>query len=525
MTHVSGDFENHESHALSNILNALITKENTPRPSIYIKNTDVNFHIQKVNSFIDAIGVKEDKLRIGILLSSLDQDVQYEIFCQSDYSKDNDYRWICNKFVELFKTKQSSVTPLIKLLEIKQKYDQSLRDYISQLRITAYRLMSDHDVHLREKYLVVAFLTGLFDEKTAIAVRSMDPDSLDKAYSMVKHEQKNNPMKQFDVNGIIHKGNTGNEFNNLINEVKYLKQQLAELKSLVRDSMMGNKSNNNNASKQRDMNFKKNIICHNCEKPGHFVRDCKIPIRCKNCNKNGHITKYCRAQDNGYRKGNVRNITQNVGEESDVMSNTSESSTCINNDFFVVSKTNKKKPKKINAHVNNAELWADYVKGNSTNKPSSKTLITSSNSEVARNKPIIRGKLEGFQGKFFLDSGADINIIDSSLLKKIQARRRNILVSKSKASLRCANGSTMTSLGEVRLDMKFGETNISDKFIVIDSIFPRVFIGLRTLKKLRMNISPEDECAYINNDKFPFISTIDENSVINQGNMRSQLNQ
>jgi len=38
------------------------------------------------------------------------------------------------------------------------------------------------------------------------------------------------------------------------------------------------------------------LRCHNCRKPGHFMRECPQPRLCHNCNQPGHIARNCRQQ-------------------------------------------------------------------------------------------------------------------------------------------------------------------------------------------------------------------------------------
>lgn len=52
------------------------------------------------------------------------------------------------------------------------------------------------------------------------------------------------------------------------------------------------------------------------------------------------------------------------------------------------------------------------------------TLITKDHPEKAKNKPLIRGKCKGQKVKLFLDTGAEINVIDRAFYEEIQRSTR-----------------------------------------------------------------------------------------------------
>ena len=67
----------------------------------------------------------------------------------------------------------------------------------------------------------------------------------------------------------------------------------------------------------------------------------------------------------------------------------------------------------------------------------------------------------------------------------------------------------MESLGVATIDVKIGKTSSFQKFTVVDTIFPRVFLGVKTMKSMNILLDPKKESAFVNGFKVPFISGVD----------------
>ena len=133
------------------------------------------------------------------------------------------------------------------------------------------------------------------------------------------------------------------------------------------------------------------------------------------------------------------------------------------------------------------------------------------------NKPIVRGTLEGKQGKIFLDSGAEINVIDSTLLVSLMEESKGITVEKKETDITCANGSRMSSKGIAMILVGYGSYSSYQRFVIVDEIFPKVFIGIKAMKHMNVKIDPRNECAKIRKVKLPFISGV-ESTTSDAGN-------
>ena len=53
-------------------------------------------------------------------------------------------------------------------------------------------------------------------------------------------------------------------------------------------------------------------------------------------------------------------------------------------------------------------------------------------------------------------------------------------------SVTCANGSKMESCGSVSLEIELGGIISRQSFIMVNNLFPRVFIGIKTMKNMKI---------------------------------------
>jgi hypothetical protein len=148
------------------------------------------------------------------------------------------------------------------------------------------------------------------------------------------------------------------------------------------------------------------------------------------------------------------------------------------------------------------------------------TLISKSHSELARNKPIVKGFVAGLKSNIFIDSGAEINVIDETYLHDLMKNSKNaIKIQPSSSRLNCANGSKMIVKGTTKLSLMIGNTNKIETFTIVNKIFPKVFVGLKSMKSFEMVMHANNSCLTIGNVTIPFISKVESlKSIPNQKN-------
>ena len=83
---------------------------------------------------------------------------------------------------------------------------------------------------------------------------------------------------------------------------------------------------------------------------------------------------------------------------------------------------------------------ADYIEGRISKNPKPpKTVISSTRSEFAANKPIVSCNVEKVQKNVLFDSGCESNVIDESFFRYL-AQCTKLKILKCDGKMRCANG-------------------------------------------------------------------------------------
>ena len=315
--------------------------------------------------------------------------------------------------------------------------------------------------------------------------------------------------------------------------------------------LTNNRVNNNIAVQNRAFNSQNNK--RNFQTSRNTQQNfLKPPMRCFNCNDTGHIQRFCPKKNTtrGYqiKNSNFRQIRENPIDSNSNHSDENKSTDNDEADFFLVTtKSNnvnirpslttgsfkynnnnivkeqhavikKHKVGKSTTFAKKSgscyfsykdalvDAWANYIDGKTGKPKPSKTVITNANSEFAANKPIVRGRINGKLGKIFIDSGAEINLIDSQTAKKIAPKTP---ISDEKFIIKCASNTTMKSKGSIELKLNIGDKISTQKFVIVDVLFPRVIVGIKTMKNIGLQIDPENDGIKINGKLISFLSKVE----------------
>lgn len=480
-----------------------------------------------------AMSKLDSKHKVNMLMNSLDADVQYELFSLLDYCSNADnYEWITNSLMAIFGTKHTLISPLAKLLQVRQSPHQSTRDFLSQIRINGYKIFGDADPQKREKAMIAAFLKGLSDRSLATAAETMEFATLDDCFKAVKKETRHSSPTNAagDCWAIANSGQ--GQIGELLETVKLLKTQVTFLVNEI-NKLRANTNIKLQQQPQRSsryINTQSNTRCFKCNELGHFARNCRKAAYCTNCKKTGHNSTSCWmrksvnqiAQDNNFVE-NEEMSDREIEEDCETPAVYCVSDAKINNKRNVsfTKKSTVIEKSSYPAEINN---WANYINGSGKRPKHNYAEVTKLNdiNQAGRNKPIVSALIENEKQNIFLDSGAELNVISSDLAEKIISSNKYVRCNNITRNLRCANGSLMQSSGKIELNVSFFP-GMHEKmyFDIVPLMKQQVLCGIRQMKRSNIKIEPSKNCAFYCNVKIPFLSKIYPPTEFS-GNGRSQ---
>jgi len=161
----AGDSNLDLNSVLERFLSQFLFKEEMYSSPIFNKNDDIEHHLKIIKEKIQTLDLKE-KEKVLFLNRSLHSDVKAELQTVENYEQSSkDFEKLSKLLVEVFKRKQSPVTSILQMLDLKQATNQSTRDFLSTVRIAGHRMLYNENEENRQKYLVKAFINGLANKK------------------------------------------------------------------------------------------------------------------------------------------------------------------------------------------------------------------------------------------------------------------------------------------------------------------------------------------------------------------------
>ena len=79
------------------------------------------------------------------------------------------------------------------------------------------------------------------------------------------------------------------------------------------------------------------------------------------------------------------------------------------------------------------------------------------------------------------------------------------LISNNCKVVKCANGTTLVTKGTVSLNVSVGLSRGQLQFVVIEKLFPRIIVGIRSMKTLNIQLRIADNCVYSKGVMIPFM--------------------
>ena len=542
-----GDEDKMKMNIIEKLLLTSVQKNELKEIKKYKSGKNIKQHLQKIDTKLDEMKICE-KEKATFLIDSLEKRAQNELYSLPQFKANKcNYEWIKETLKDLFHVKVSDVNPLMELLNLKQQPKQRIRDFLSDVRIKAWKLMSDEGSDKREEYSIMAFANGLLNKKCQLALKQLNPQTLDEAYKMIKRddileldEDENlrllSPVKQdslektialltkeiSDLKLQVNKLSQSISYSNkrapyaaVLSNPHYPQKPFQQMVNRVAERPIGNRQNGM-------QNSRLNPLCYNCNNFGHIARQCTYPVICRYCKESGHSIQNCVRRP--MRQNNVPKMRHfapfdKVSEPDtmdlidDLPPNGSEENEAALPQISIINNSTKpefvRQQQKAVSYPHDVINWSAYIngQGKQPKKPlhQAKTVISKSNGEFAANKPVVPCKVENVSKNVLFDSGSECNVIDEAF-----HRRLGLKLWKKHGNMRCANGSPLEIVGYTLVKLDVGGKTFICKFTVVREIFPNVIVGLRTMKKEHICIKPAEDCIFINSVKVNFLSKTEE---------------
>ncbi|EER14946.1 hypothetical protein Pmar_PMAR023270 [Perkinsus marinus ATCC 50983] len=256
------------------------------------------------------------------------------------------------------------------------------------------------------------------------------------------------------------------------------------------------------------------IQCYRCTGVGHPARLCRgkvsnLSSRCNKCGNSNHVTDQCNVPDKSLycqrcrKKGHLAYVCR-ADKPVDGISKPAKKSNKKSSEVQVES---KKKPVKDepstptpNAKVTNPKTKAHLVshskcsKYNALHSSSPDSTATSSTSSSRISMVVGDLSICGTIRPVLYDTGADVSLIAVSTLRRLTNKELRFDDPSALGHINVANGSTLSVLGKVELEVGYGSTFVKDSFLLASNeLSTPVIIGCSTMAKLRTTISLSPE--------------------------------
>ena len=301
---------------LSNDIIGMNTPENCEKPE------NIKSHLNKLHQYFRVKGISDEECKVIILFNTLPEEMKFELCGQLEFnSHENDFTWIEKKLLELFNPKESKITPLVKLFACKQKPEQSIREFLAEIRVEGYKLLKDLHPINREEHLIDAFKKGLKNKQLQHALNRVEIDTLDDAYNLVKKEKRSDDGSMLRQVEIIENVDA---IEKLQNQMMMVQKQLSYIVAILEktkppysdvlsrqrvdrnERLEGQRAPNwtrtqpRNSQPRNPQSRQQAIQCWTCGQAGHISRFCD-KNKCTTCGRFGHVAANCRTRTRPWR--------------------------------------------------------------------------------------------------------------------------------------------------------------------------------------------------------------------------------
>jgi len=142
--------------------------------------------------------------------------------------------------------------------------------------------------------------------------------------------------------------------------------------------------------------------------------------------------------------------------------------------------------RKINSTTNKKS----YASVLSTGVCAGLTISRKNRSVKFANKPCVNGRINDKPVVLFMDSGAEVNVIDHAYLKTLDNSISERVKPSPSYNLKCANNSSLKLVGKVNIPITVGIKTKYLSFIVAEDLSSKVIVRIRGLKTLNVELHP-----------------------------------
>jgi len=138
-----------ETQLLLQFITSLYKKDLVQRPAVfYASEGNVSKHIEAVEKYFKSVNIDNDEMgKITILLETLEQKVKNCLIFENEYDSNcENYKWVKEKLIQLFPSKENQTTALLDLFDIKQN-GRDIKEFVLDIK--------DNIAHISRKKIIL----------------------------------------------------------------------------------------------------------------------------------------------------------------------------------------------------------------------------------------------------------------------------------------------------------------------------------------------------------------------------------